>query len=398
MKKQAKKKPFDRSIKYDRASIFRSFLEHQLTGLSQDIHSKVMKAFNRSITVILHSKRLIRKPANVEAVGGIDPKIIHGAKRVLNTTTSHINGYETLAQLLLIAINPAMQLIRVGGCERELAKLHSDTADDYRLMWEFFKQDYNARGLIRPIADMHIKVALYLIEYNSIEGGTYVVSYTDEDPKNSMFGKPTILIKKEERSKAFKVEGKSRTAFGVGTLAFGRFSWAEIKGMPVYIQHHAINRLVERTAPIHDAKADVWITVCNSVMQPTIIERDGEFLLECAYCDQKIGYFVCQIVDGAVLITTFIFLTMDGTPEGEVLWKKLRIGRRDKEYLGLDSLRLFITSDLRSDLELVGLLKECKCGHLLEVEHKPDRLVAGVANDVMKYLSTNKHVMRLLEN
>jgi hypothetical protein len=398
MKRRTKKKPFDRSIKYDRSGIFRSFLEHQLdlAELPPDERSMVMRAFNRSISKMLRGPKTGRKPANVEAVGDIDPKIIKEAKHVLNTAESCVYGYETLAQLLLVAINPALQIIRVGSCERQLAKLAEDFANDLRLMWKFFEPIYDRKSIQMPIYDMYLAVALCLVEHNSFDSGVYALTYVDDDPH--IFGKPIISVRKEWRDRTFKIDSKPRQAFGVGTLDHGHFSWIEIKGMPVYIQRHAMNRLVERTAPVHTSKGDVWITVCDSINKMTIIERDGEFLLECIYCGRKIGYFVCQIIDGAVLITTFIFLTMDGTPEGEVLWKKLRIGRQDKEYLGLDSLRLFITSDLRSDLELVSLLKECKCDHLFEVEYNPDRLVAGVADNVMKYLGTNKHVMRLLEN
>ena len=46
-------------------------------------------------------------------------------------------------------------------------------------------------------------------------------------------------------------------------------------------------------------------------------------------------------MEDSVLIHTFLFLTMDGTPEGTELWRQLRLSRGDKAYLGLDDIVTF---------------------------------------------------------
>jgi len=75
----------------------------------------------------------------------------------------------------------------------------------------------------------------------------------------------------------------------------------------------------------------------------------------------RVGYFVARIVNEHVLIQTFLFLTMDGTPEGTMLWERLKLSRGDKEYLGLDAIETFTDTNIRTDPQLLALLEECNC-------------------------------------
>jgi len=58
---------------------------------------------------------------------------------------------------------------------------------------------------------------------------------------------------------------------------------------------------------------------------------------------------------------------MDGTPEGQRLRKRLSIRRHGIETMGLDKLESFLLSDLKEDSELVQILSDCGCGHLLDI-------------------------------
>jgi hypothetical protein len=46
---------------------------------------------------------------------------------------------------------------------------------------------------------------------------------------------------------------------------------------------------------------------------------------------QKLGYFVFKALDDMYVAITFLFLTMDGTPEGQKLWEKLRLTKKNKQ-------------------------------------------------------------------
>ena len=85
---------------------------------------------------------------------------------------------------------------------------------------------------------------------------------------------------------------------------------------------------------------------------------------------------------------TFLFLTMDGTPEGQNLWEKLRLSKRDKQYTGLDRLSTYVLSDMKDDPELAAVFEDCGCAHLFSMteEELTDRQLRGSAADVRKYL------------
>ncbi len=123
------------------------------------------------------------------------------------------------------------------------------------------------------------------------------------------------------------------------------------------------------------------------------IERSGSnesVLVAHHFFGYKVGYFVAAILDDMVAIVTYLFLTMDGTPEGRRLHERLRLRRPDKEHLELDKLNTFLLSDIRKDAELAEIFRECGCGHLLNMvkdAEVPDAL-SGKADEVRQYAKT----------
>lgn len=82
----------------------------------------------------------------------------------------------------------------------------------------------------------------------------------------------------------------------------------------------------------------------------------------------KLGYFIVEAREGIVTIRTFLFLTNDGTPEGDKLRKHLGLAQEDKQYTGLDRLSTFLLSDIRKDQELCEVLHKTGCGVLLDAD------------------------------
>jgi hypothetical protein len=398
---------YDRQKKYDCTSIFRSFLIGVLDLLpaeAQAEYSDLLQVYDRSIARMLRKGRHItRKPFKIIAIDDIDEQILRGARKAMNEAQSSIFDYYTSAQLLWTIVNPILHICRVGSSEKELKKFPPQDASALRLLWDFFSlelQKKSGQDAIRqPLIDISRSMSMYLLEQCSFEDGIYSIDSIVEDDDH-LYWTPVAGIRKSKQERMFTIDKKARKAFKLGIVERGKLRWVEIKRMPVFVQQHALDRLRERTSPTNNTSGDLFLTMCESfINEPEIIEKDRSFLVPCIYSSEKVGYFQCMITDGAVLITTFLFLTMDGTPEGEQLWKKLRIGRYDKEYLGLDSLKLFMTSDLRSDPEFMTLLRECKCDHLLTLKDTPNRtLTTGIATTVMDYLSSNWRVSKVLEN
>ena len=162
---------------------------------------------------------------------------------------------------------------------------------------------------------------------------------------------------------------------------------------PVYVQKHALDRLYgpnNRLSIPAEEEYFLHFCMCVALSQPKVhfsTRRSAdEFLCELWVSGHKLGYLAGTVADKVVVIKTFLFLTMDGTPEGSKLWERLRLRRADKEYLQLDWLRTFGGTKLRADEELVALLTECGCGHLFRIPAADVEDDSRLADDIRRYL------------
>jgi hypothetical protein len=146
------------------------------------------------------------------------------------------------------------------------------------------------------------------------------------------------------------------------------------KDLPVYIEKHAIARLHERLpleyeSLLHHLMID---SLDDPVLVPIAQEMD-KHLVEARLGKHRVGYFVVQILPQLVLVKTFLFLTMQGTPEAEKLRNKLGLHRKDVEHYRLDQFFTLVASDIANDPLLVRVLSECGCGHLASLIDPGDR-------------------------
>ena len=98
----------------------------------------------------------------------------------------------------------------------------------------------------------------------------------------------------------------------------------ESERVPVYIQRHAIDRLEERLG-VHNP---AFLTMLReqSLLRPVVFQRnDGSFLIEVRIGPHRIGYFVAERCGPVLVIRTFLFLTMQGTPEADLLRSELSL-------------------------------------------------------------------------
>jgi hypothetical protein len=161
------------------------------------------------------------------------------------------------------------------------------------------------------------------------------------------------------------------------------------RDLPVYAQHHTLRRLHERLGTAAGPRYFLEHYLWRSLREPRVVDRDGEdFLVEYRVGERRLGYLVARPLPDKVVVRTFLFLTMQGTPEARLLFQKLRLKRPDIEHNHLDRLEYFQNSDLADDPELVELLTKCGCGHLLaqaDVEDQSD-WITGVASELRRYL------------
>lgn len=154
--------------------------------------------------------------------------------------------------------------------------------------------------------------------------------------------------------------------FGIKPISFNENVIENTKKIPVYIQDHAIIRLKERI----NIKPAGYVLDClgRSLSDPIVTDFDREsYLVEFRLYDYKLGYLVISRTEDFALVRSFKFITMTGTPEFRKLTNRLRATKHDFTYLGLDTMEIFVNSDINKDEKLKNIFKECGLGHLFEL-------------------------------
>jgi hypothetical protein len=138
--------------------------------------------------------------------------------------------------------------------------------------------------------------------------------------------------------------------------------------LDVSIQSHALQRLSERIDTISFHLAHFF--VLTSLLEPkAITDSCGRILIEYRVDKFKAGYLRADIINGSILIRTFLFLTNNGTPEGKKLEQMTGLGKLDKKYLAIDKLSAFMSSDIRSNEAVMEIIRKAGCENLLDL-HK----------------------------
>ncbi|MRX46935.1 hypothetical protein [Pedobacter puniceum] len=161
--------------------------------------------------------------------------------------------------------------------------------------------------------------------------------------------------------------------------------------LPVYIQQHALLRMAERLSMQNGLILFTISLFFNG--KPNAIHTKSGHLITFDYNEKKLGYLVVDLIDHKIIIKTFLFLTNDGTPEGEKLASITKLKKLDKKFLDLDTLKGISKLAIKEHSELYKLFSEAGCADLFEltdlttfldmdsVQKNPDML--------LKYLQDN---------
>jgi hypothetical protein len=263
----------------------------------------------------------------------------------------------------------------------------SASVPGFRAAWarvqHFDAHDLNESLLhvLRPVnrvVDSHLKYGEQIVWYRMEQNPKYsdraavriVVGRRPQTPHYLPFG--------GQRRKCYPFEmldpqtGVCRPTWKPAELGLG----SSDKALPIYISGHAIARLYERIplAPCFGIQDRI---LRDALFAPRAhpSSREGEFLVEAGDPDQKFGYFVVAVLPDYVFVKTFLFLTMQGTPEARLLRIKAGLSRNDIMAFKLDHLFTLAYSDIGQDADLRALLAECGCDHLLRL-FRPDTAVS----------------------
>jgi hypothetical protein len=179
------------------------------------------------------------------------------------------------------------------------------------------------------------------------------------------------------------IDGKKRPAFRLGSSIAGNIEWASIPSSlvpngskdaqeySVYVQSHTLHRMSERLTPID--RTTIQNILYNCFNPPEFsFGPDGLPFISVLSRSAKLGYLLYEIIDNIVVIKTFLFITQNGTKEGNLLNKRYTLSKYSKKYFELDKLNTFVFTDVYKDEELKKVFTECGCEALFNVWDKDD--------------------------
>lgn len=158
--------------------------------------------------------------------------------------------------------------------------------------------------------------------------------------------------------------------------------------MKIYVQNHALIRLTERIDSLNKGYAQYFMFLSFDI--PKIFyDTHNNLLVEYRIYGKKAGYFRVDIVEGIVIVRTFLFITNNDTPEGQLLEKNTGLQKTDKKYLAMDKLSTFMSSDIGDSKEFRKIIDEAGCHSLIELHETLKDAITKKGNAISEQLLVN---------
>jgi hypothetical protein len=235
--------------------------------------------------------------------------------------------------------------------------------------------------------------------------------------KSKVRGSHTLFVLDVNRRKAdtryFEIDGQRRLTYCV-SWATGQHGFIEMKvqlselgyqnsepdqTVKIYIQKHALRRLKERIDCLN--VDEIHSALFVSFLNPEVVKISrNRILVAFLISNTKVGYLLSEYIDGAVLVHTFLFITNNGTPEGQKLTEFTGLGKLDKKYLAIDKLSSFIKSDIGKNERLRTIFEKAGCSSLLDIEEVLEKISTKHADNsitelLLRYLKTEDELPEL---
>jgi len=167
--------------------------------------------------------------------------------------------------------------------------------------------------------------------------------------------------------------------------------------LPLYVSEYALVRMFQRLDTEPQESIIECLTVSFQKMQ-IINPHKGEGLMVIYLQEIKVGYLKLFIRDGMVIVKTFLFLTNNGTPEGNKLGNLLHLSKADKSYWEIDKVSTFEQSDIYESTELKEIFIKAGCKSLFCLKaNKRDRKESNkrlhIANMLSVFIHKSDHIL-----
>lgn len=224
---------------------------------------------------------------------------------------------------------------------------------------------------VQLITWIFTKLGKYTVRVKPEILGEDVAKFSQKD----FFNNFVVSFEKPE-TELFEIDGHKRTIFRICVYRINMVNGVIItpkhlgingilKDFPlkVYIQRHALDRINERIGD--DFTSFNYSQIISMILNhQTFPTDDGGYLFPYTYQNVRLGYLKANIFGDRLIFRTFLFLTNNGTPEGNKLAKLMGVQKADKKYLGIDNLKTFINSDIESNETLKRIFCQAGCGEL----------------------------------
>ncbi|TLX76135.1 hypothetical protein E9993_07950 [Labilibacter sediminis] len=178
------------------------------------------------------------------------------------------------------------------------------------------------------------------------------------------------------------IQGRRRPIYRLGwpELGSGKLKFIDVEAsylggiykgkqekLPVYMQSHAFERLLQRCDPT----LENW---CKQDFQQSFLVRfemqvfNRKILFAHSNGSMKLGYFLADIIEEKIVIKTFLLITHANTPEGSRFQELTGFTKYDINYWNVDKLTTFINNDMDTDNPLYPYFEQAGLLHLFELK------------------------------
>lgn len=232
----------------------------------------------------------------------------------------------------------------------------------------------------QPLTDLYVNYNRLLAVSNPFTKTMYTLTTAFEYRKYGVRGfYHTISISSvAPRVSKVEINGNKRIIYQIASQSVNdQTEWASIPAaklsnlyegdkeeLPVYIQSHALVRYISRISPLDETIGQCYIAISIRNEEPFIYRRNVLFPI--CYQSFKLGYFIAKPVDDMLVISTFLFVTQHGTPEGDKLEKLSGLSKEEITYWNIAKLGVFASKTVNPEEGIFTLFKECDLDYLFD--------------------------------
>ncbi len=286
---------------------------------------------------------------------------------------------------------------------RNMPEDNPKIATEFQACFPFFNEDYKNT---RKEAFVQIKKNLSLLAWLYSDFTNNIIRFVQKKIEkksspfdNSAFYNNLIIDLKQAKTELLTIDGNKRRVYQIHITKNQEFVDFTIppenlgitKQFPikVFIQQHALNRIGERIGKLFMYLSYLFI-ITAILRDPIPIRNKNSFLFPLTHNNIKLGYLKGDITTNKLVIRTFLFITNNGTPEGNKLHNLVGLQKIDKKFLGIDKLSTFILSDIKENEKLKALFYQAGCGDLFKLDRsildQPNKKEIACAEYLIHYL------------